>query len=61
MKITTILKSCCIVVPAVLFSCQSKKDPESTMKSPAIKDVHSYAEPDKARVTHLNWKATVNF
>ena len=25
------------------------------------KDQHSFSQPDKARVTHLNWKATVDF
>lgn len=49
-----------LVVVGILLSCQSKSTNEPAMK-PAEQDIHSFALPDDARVTHLHWKATVDF
>src|SRR5690349_18617360 len=61
MKITMILKHGWIVVLPLLLSCQPKKDSENNMKPLTPKDQHSFAEPEKARVTHLDWKAKIDF
>ena len=54
------LPSLLSLVAAILFSCQSKTTNESAMK-PAENDVHSFAQPNDARVTHLHWRARVDF
>lgn len=43
----------------ILASCQTQQQPAPMNFIPA--DVHSYARPNTARVTHLSWKATVDF
>jgi aminopeptidase N len=42
-----------------LFSCQTQQSSVPMNFIPA--DVHSYAQPNVARVTHLSWKANVDF
>src|SRR6478609_4303291 len=42
---------------AALFSCESKT--EKTMSF--TNDIHSFSKPNEARVTHLSWKASVDF
>ncbi len=48
---------------ASLFSCNNTPEPqeETTKEKMVVKDVHTYAEPEKAVVTHLNWDAKVDF
>lgn len=41
----------------LLQACSTTK--ENTMSFPT--DVHSYAQPHKTRVTHLHWKASIDF
>ncbi|HEX6225357.1 MAG TPA: aminopeptidase, partial [Chryseolinea sp.] len=48
----------CFIIFLIFTGCQpEKKQEETSMK----KDQHSFSQPDKARVTHLNWKAKVDF
>lgn len=42
----------------VVSSCGTKTTPE---KITMPQDPHSFAKPSEAKVTHLSWKATVNF
>src|SRR6478736_375083 len=42
---------------AALFSCESKT--EKTMSF--TNDIHSFSKPNEAHVTHLSWKASVDF
>jgi leukotriene-A4 hydrolase len=52
-RITAFLLVC------VLFSqCTSPDNQEAT---PMVKDPHSFSKPNDAKVTHLSWKAIVNF
>ena len=46
-----------IFLSAALLSCQSKT--EQTMSF--TNDIHSFAKPNEAHVTHLTWKASVDF
>ncbi|WP_420581870.1 M1 family metallopeptidase [Reichenbachiella sp.] len=50
--------SCC----AILFSCGTSQE-SSNEKNTEMKasDVHTFAQPEEAVVTHLNWEASVNF
>ncbi len=48
------------VLAGILLSCQSKTTNEPVMNS-AEQDIHSFALPNDARVTHLHWKAAVDF
>lgn len=43
----------------IIVSCETPQ-PYAPM-TPLPSDVHSFAQPNKARVTHLAWKANVNF
>jgi leukotriene-A4 hydrolase len=48
------------VLPFVFVLLQACSDqPEKTM--PFATDVHSYAQPNKTRVNHLHWSASVDF
>lgn len=51
------MKYFALLLVLLVFSCTKKEEP---MK-PIIKDPHSYAEPEKAVITHLSWSATVDF
>lgn len=61
MKITPIAKLCSVVLICTLLSCNKNTSPAPVMKMIKTKDIHSAAEPNQARVTHLSWKATVDF
>lgn len=50
----------CLVSASLLFSCETKQK-ETTEPTMIVKDPHSYADPAVSRVTHLNWKAKVDF
>lgn len=53
----------CGDVPNASDSISNERSDASTQKILAMKqarDVHSYARPEEARVTHLNWSASVN-
>jgi leukotriene A-4 hydrolase/aminopeptidase len=60
-----------ILFPAIsasllLFSCNNSQTTTETVKeentlTPIAEDPHSYSEPNKARVTHLNWDAVIDF
>ncbi|MEO9967627.1 MAG: M1 family metallopeptidase [Reichenbachiella sp.] len=53
------LVACCSVI---LFACTPKSESsESAIMDTNMADGHSYAKPNEAVVTHLNWKAEVNF
>lgn len=61
------MKKLVIIAFAALIGC-SKKDPsaselakQSVEKATYVKDVHSYAEPEKAVVKHLHLDITVDF
>lgn len=44
----------------IFFACtETKKD--ETEKPMKVVDHHTFAEPDKAVITHLNWDATIDF
>lgn len=43
---------------SVLIGCQTQP---SEVQTSMISDPHSFSKPDSARVTHLSWKAKVNF
>lgn len=43
---------------SVLISCQTQT---SEVQTTMISDPHSFSKPESARVTHLSWKANVNF
>lgn len=63
MKIKTFLFA--LGSSTLLFSCNNqqtveKKAEETTEVKPAV-DVHTYAQPQEAVVTHLSWDADVNF
>lgn len=49
----------CLLAAMALAACTDKKADEKTAMKP--EDPHSYAQPDRARVTHLHWKASVDF
>ena len=51
------LKSCFIIFLLVLGCRPGIKQEQISMKQ----DQHSFSKPDDARVTHLNWKAKVDF
>lgn len=61
MKITPIAKLCSVVLIGTLISCNKNTSPAPVMKQIKTKDIHSVAEPNQARVTHLSWKATIDF
>lgn len=65
MKIVkNLLGSICLVLCMLMISCNgSSKTQEKMKRKEDIKpvDPHSYAEPNKAVVTHLNWVASVDF
>ncbi len=56
---------------AAVTSCQNnpsennnqtaEKQEDTNKKTEEVKDVHTYAQPDEARVKHLNWNANVDF
>ncbi len=48
---------------SVLLSCNNSKneDVKNTESKEYVNDVHTYAQPNTAVVTHLNWDAKVNF
>ncbi len=51
---------------SLLFSCQQNNntvttDNTTTEKPASATDVHTYANPSMAKVTHLNWSAIVDF
>lgn len=52
-----------MAVAATLISCnnENQSTEETTKEEMVVKDVHTYANPQKAVVTHLNWDAKVNF
>ncbi len=60
MQLKVIRTSLCITAAFLLFSCQTKTDNKAVMKS-TENDVHSFALPNEAGVTHLHWKANVDF
>jgi leukotriene-A4 hydrolase len=48
----------CFVIFLLFLACQpGKKQEQTSMKQ----DQHSFSKPDRARVTHLTWKAKVDF
>src|SRR6187402_2855364 len=49
-----------VALAGILFSCQPKSTNEPAMNS-TEQDIHSFALPNDARVTHLHWKAAVDF
>ena len=63
MKIKAFLFPLCAAT--ILFSCNNQKpvkeESNETDTTMAVNDVHSFAVPKEAVVTHLNWDATVNF
>lgn len=54
-----------------LYACQNKESapistpsteiPDEKQPIAYVKDPHSYADPENARITHLDWVASVNF
>jgi leukotriene-A4 hydrolase len=46
---------------AIMFFCSHCATQSKQEIKMIIEDPHSFAKPSEARVTHLNWKATVNF
>jgi leukotriene-A4 hydrolase len=52
------LLTSCLIIFLIFTGCQPEKKQEQTSMK---KDQHSFSKPDQARVTHLNWKATVDF
>ncbi len=48
---------CCFILIFIASGCKEANREEITMK----RDPHSFSNPDEARVTHLDWKATVDF
>ncbi|WP_417611186.1 M1 family metallopeptidase [Owenweeksia hongkongensis] len=50
---------------SLLFSCNNQetveKKAEEHVHTHTVEDVHTYAKPEEAVVTHLNWDANVNF
>lgn len=61
MKITPIAKLCSVVLICTLLSCNKNTSPAPAMKLIKTKDIHSVAEPNQAQVTHLSWKANIDF
>lgn len=55
--------SICLAFLVLMISCNgSNKNQEiEEMKDTKPKDPHTYAEPDKAVISHLNWVASVDF
>src|SRR5215204_2433562 len=48
----------CFIIFLVFLGCQpGKKQEQTSMKQ----DQHSFSKPEVARVTHLNWKAKIDF
>lgn len=47
-----------VIALMIVSSCGTKTTPE---KIAMPQDPHSFAKPSEAKVTHLSWKATVNF
>ncbi|MDW3211656.1 MAG: M1 family metallopeptidase [Reichenbachiella sp.] len=53
-----LLLSCCLI----LFSCESNQESlNETNDEMNVSDTHTFAKPQEAVVTHLNWDAQVNF
>jgi len=52
------LKYTLLIFIGALVSCAA---PDETKKEMTIDDPHSYAIPEESRVTHLDWKAEVDF
>ena len=48
---------CCIILILIASGCKEANRERITMN----RDPHSFSNPDEARVTHLDWKATVDF
>jgi len=50
---------------ALLWACQNDRPAKNSAtengNAAMTKDIHSYAAPEQARVTHLDWQATVDF
>ncbi len=62
MKLVSHPYPCFILLLAlVLTACNNGKEaqPPKTMSKP--QDVHSYAQPEEALVTHLKWEASIDF
>lgn len=59
-QLIPVMKKClflfCILIAT---ACEPTNQPAPMNFIPA--DIHSYAQPNAARVTHLSWKASVNF
>ncbi len=45
----------------ILLCCQNNSSPDVEKEIPQINDPHTYANPNKAVVTHLDWEAEVDF
>jgi leukotriene-A4 hydrolase len=54
----TLKKISGLFILAILTQCQS---PATQEKPTMANDLHSYSKPSEAKVTHLTWKAEVNF
>ena len=48
-------------IAAACLTCNSEQKKITNEKMIMVTDPHSYAQPNDARVTHLRWKATVDF
>ena len=48
---------CCLIFILVTSGCNEMSPEQINMK----KDPHSFSNPDEARVTHLDWKAKIDF
>ena len=60
---TMIKKIFYLFITSVLtFSCANlKKQPTKEVKNMKIEDVHSFAKPNEAVITHLDWTAQIDF
>ncbi|QNL21543.1 M1 family metallopeptidase [Hyphobacterium sp. CCMP332] len=49
-----------LLFSALLFSCEQEHQ-ETKTDNKVTKDAHSFADPQKAKVTHLDWDAKIDF
>lgn len=61
MKITAITKTISLLLFSALLACKTNSETRMIMKPIQSKDIHSFSEPNQARVTHLQWNAVIDF
>lgn len=50
-----------LVIATLFWQCEAPKDEKNMSKNIVHSDSHSYAKPDESVITHLDWKAKVDF